>query len=413
MIKNETALKCKIHLKNPSLFVELKTKKEAHLIREAVSRYPMNKAHDGLNQIDGLTIPIGNYPQIAGFLGADLKSAFSDTPHYSLDKRIRLIDPSLYFLFMGKTQDKQNCCELIEQWAPKIPPIVQSIANSRLPMEKTDRVIKEIYPLLDVVLIRNLLQYQIEHHASILINPSVPLSSSRMINHQVEKTREMNRTGRILFDTLLTRFNTERDLMNLVTLSPSIITANNVDNIIDCVMQGTPDIIGIRLMNLNEQKPEEIKNLLKFVKSLSSSGKPVIVFNVREFGYVTFCHGASAISTPIATSPYTTIGKRGEPPKREGSYYHCIDMVDYSYGNLPDRIRGDSYKLPCHCEICDGHTSYLDIGKKQWNQFRKVHFLLVKNMEMQELRKTDVPFNIALADKFGRSLRTGYIPYLS
>ena len=140
------------------------------------------------------SIPIGNYPQIANFLGADLKSTFDET-HYSLDKRIRLIDPSLYFLFMGKTSDKKNCCNLIEQWTPKIPPIIQSIANERIPREKTDRVIREIYPLLDVVLIRNLLQYQIEKHASILINPSVPLSSGRMINHQVEKTREMNRTG--------------------------------------------------------------------------------------------------------------------------------------------------------------------------------------------------------------------------
>ena len=68
-------------------------------------------------------------------------------------------------------------------------------------------------------------------------------------------------------------------------------------------------------MNLNE-KPEEIRNLLKFIKSLSSSGKPVIVFNVREFGYVTFCHGVTAISMPIATSPYTTRGRSGEPPKR-------------------------------------------------------------------------------------------------
>ena len=54
MIRNEILLKCKILLRNPSLFVELKTKNEGQLIREAVSRYPTNNAHDGLNQIDGL-----------------------------------------------------------------------------------------------------------------------------------------------------------------------------------------------------------------------------------------------------------------------------------------------------------------------------------------------------------------------
>ncbi len=411
MIKSETQLKCKIPFKNPSLFIEIKSKNEAKLLHEAVFRYPVNKDHDGLNQIDGLTVPIGNYAQISPFLGSDLKAAFGKD-HYPLNKRIRLIDPSLYFLFMGKKQDKKNCCNLIKNWAPKIPPIVQSIADTKAPREKTDRVIKELYPLIDVVLIRNLLQYQIENHASILVNPSVPLSSPRMINHQVEKTREMNRTGRILFDTLLKGVNAERDLMNIITLNPSVLTASNVDNILDAVMQGTPDIIGVRLMNLND-KPEEVRNLLKFIRNLSSSGKPVIVFNVREFGYVTFCHGATAISTPIAASAYTAIGKKGEPPKRLGSYYHCIDMVDYSYENLPERIRSESYKLPCHCEICNAHSSFLQIDKKKWNNIRKIHFLLVKNMEMQELRKTDIPFTIALADKFGRSLRTGYIPFLT
>ena len=54
----------------------------------------------------------------------------------------------------------------------------------------------------------------------------------------------------------------------------------------------------------------------------------------------------------------------------------------------------------------------MSIDKKQWNYFRKVHFFLVKNMEIRELRKTDVPFNVALKDKFGRSERTGYVALL-
>lgn len=101
-----------------------------------------------------------------------------------------------------------------------------------------------------------------------------------------------------------------------------------------------------------------------------------------------------------------------EPPKREGSYYHSIDMIDYSYTNLPDKIRANNYMLPCHCEICNQFGSLLKINKKYWNYFRKVHFLLVKNMEMQELRETKVPFNVALKDKFGRSEKTGYVSFL-
>jgi hypothetical protein len=409
LIRSEIQLKCGKPLKNPSLFVKLKTKKDGNLVRETVFRYPIDKTHDGINQIDGFSIPIGNYSKIAPFLSPDIKSSI-DENHYSVNKRLCLIDPSLYFLFMGLDTDKANCCDLIDEWTPEISPVVTRIASLKL--EKTDQIIKQIYPLLDVVLIRNLLEYQIKKNASILINPSVPLSSSRMINEQVEKMREMNKNGRILFDTLLTRFNTQRDLMNMATLSPSMLTSANIDNIMDAIMQGTPDLIGVRLMNLDEKKPDEIKSLLQFVKNLSSSGKPVFVFNVREFGYVTLCYGASVISTPIAKSPYTTRGKSGEPPKREGSYYHSIDMVDYPHARLPDKIRENNYRLPCHCEICDQFESFLKVDKKQWNYFRKVHFLLLKNMEMQELRKTEAPLNVALKDKFGRSLRTGYIPFL-
>lgn len=412
LIRNEILLKNGQILKNPSLFVELKTKNGGHLVKETIFRYPINKeAYDGVSQIDGLSIPIGNYPKIAPYISPDIKSAF-DNKHYSIDKRLRLIDPSLYFLFMGLTSDKKCSCDLVKDWAPKIPPIVNSISKLKVPREKTDRVVKDIYPLLDVVLIRNLLEYQIKKNASILINPSVPLSSSRVINEQVEKMREMHRNGRILFDTLLTRYNAKRDLMNIASLSPAMLTSYTIDNIIDAIMQGTPDLIGIRLMNLDERNLAEMQSFLNFVKTLSSSGKPVIVFNVREFGYVTLCYGASAISTPIAKSPYTTRGKSDSVPKKEGSYYHPIDMIDYSYENLPEQIRATNYRLPCHCEICDKFVSFLNIDKKQWNYFRKVHFLLVKNMEIQELRKTDVPFNIALKDKFGRSKRTGYIPLL-
>jgi hypothetical protein len=411
LIRSEIQLKCGKALKNPSLFVELKTKKEGNLIKETVFRYPMNKTHDGMNQIDGFSIPIGNYSKIAPFLSPDLKSAL-DENHYSVDKRLLLIDPSLYFLFMGLDSDKRNCCDLIDEWAPKLPPIVNYIANLKVPREKTDQVIEQIYPLLDVVLIRNLLEYQIKKNASILINPSVPLSSSRTINEQVEKMRDMNKNGRILFDTLLTRFNTQRDLMNMATLSPSMLTSTNIDGIMDAIMQGTPDIIGIRLMNLDEEKPAEIRSLLQFIKNLSSSGKPVFVFNVREFGYVTLCHGASVISTPIAKSAYTTRKKSDAPPKKEGSYYHSIDMIDYSYEKLPEKIREKNYRLPCHCEICDQFGSLLKVEKKHWNYFRKVHFLLLKNMEMHELRKTEVPLSTALKDKFSRSLRTGYVPFL-
>jgi len=404
-------LKCGKTLKNPSLFINPRTKTEGKLVAETISRYPLNETHDGISQIDGITISIGDYSEIVPYLAPNLKSSF-DPNHYSADKRIRIVDPSLYILFTGLDSDKEACCGVMGQWVQQLSTIVNRITKIKSQKEKTDQCIQQIYPLFDVKLTQNLLEYQIRANASILINPSVPLSSPRRVNAQTEKTREMNRQGRVLLDTVLSRFKEQRDLMNLIALSPSVLTSANVDDILDATMQGNPDLLGIRLMNLDEKNVAETKSLLQFLKTLSASGKPVFVFNVREFGYVAFCYGVAAISMPIARSPYMTRKKGSEKPVREGSYYHYYDMVDYPYRKFQDMVRADSYRLPCHCEICDGYNSFLKIERKQWNYFRKVHFLLVKNMEMLELRKTDVPFEVALKDKFGRSERTGYVSLL-
>lgn len=412
LIRNEIVLKNGQTLKNPSLFLELRSKNEGKLVKETNFRYPLDRnAHDGINQIDGFNISICNFSKVAPYLTPDLKSAFGEDC-YSMNERICLIDPSLYFLFMGSASDKKKSCEIMGNWVPSLSSILENISSVKSQRIKLDMAIRDIYPLLDIVLTRNLLEYQIKHNASILINPSVPLSSSRRIISQVEKMREMNRTGRVLLDTLLTRYKTKRDLMNMAVLNPSVLTSANRDNVIDAMLQGRPDLLGIRLMNLDEQNTSVVNSFLQFIKDLSRSGKPIFVFNVREFGYVTYCYDSSVISMPIAKSPYTTRKKGSEPPVREGSYYHSINMVDYSYARLPEEIRGNNYRFPCHCEICQQFGSFLKIDKKQWNYFRKVHFLLLKNMEMQELRKTEVPLNVALKDKFGRSKKTAYIPFL-
>lgn len=411
MITNEKLLKCGKILKTPSLFINAKTKADGKLIKETIIRYPLNKANNGISQIDGIVISSGDYSAVAPFLVPDIRAQL-DPSFYSADKRIRLIDPATHFLFSGLEKDKDACCSVVEKWLPQLSNVVNSVARIDAQKEKLDSSIQRIYPLLDAVLIQRLLEFQIRANADILINPSVPFSSSRRINDQAEKTREMNRQGRVLLDTVLSRYKEQRDLMNLTVLNPSVLASTYVDNILDATLQGNPDIIGIRLMNLDEKNSVETMNFLKFLKTLSSSGKPIVVFNVREFGYVTFCYGANAISMPIAKSPYMTKKKASEKAPHEGSYYHSIEMIDYSYRSFPDNIRAKNYKLPCHCEICDEFGSFTKIEKKQWNYFRKVHFLLVKNMEMQELRKTDVPLNIALKDKFGRSQKTGYVAFL-
>jgi hypothetical protein len=119
MLLSETPLKCGKFLKNPSLFMQLKTKNDGNLFLETVFRYPISRDHDGLNQIDGITTSLGDYEKVSPYLVNDIKGAF-DPNHYSVSKRIRIIDPSLNILFSGLEADKNACCHVLKQWVPQI-----------------------------------------------------------------------------------------------------------------------------------------------------------------------------------------------------------------------------------------------------------------------------------------------------
>jgi len=411
MSAKKVTLKSGKSFDSPALFVNARTKKEAHLLKETINRYPINKDHDGLNQIDGIVVSAKDYHKVSPFLAKKKLKDFGEG-HYSIDDRILIIDPSSYLPFMGTRQDKEAFCNTVAEWIPELQNIINQITVIESQKTKIEKYMSEIYPLLDVRVIQHFLEFQIENHADILICPSVPLSSLRMIKEQIQKMGEMNKQGGILLKTIFQKYKEPRDLMNLVALSPSVLRPEYFEDIKDALVQGKPDILGIRLMNLNEKNVAETKEFLRFLKSLVGTKIPIFVFNVREFGYVTFCHGSSVISMPIARSPYTTRIKGGEKPPREGNYYHPIGMIDYSYQKLYGKIRANNYRFPCHCEICDAFDSLLKVDKSYWNDFRKIHFLLVKNVETKEFRKTKVPLKVALKDKFGRSEKTGYVTFL-
>ena len=224
--------------------------------------------------------------------------------------------------------------------------------------------------------------------------------------------------------------------MNIMSINISSLRTGYFENIKMALLRNKPDMIGIRIMNMDDEKTPEIDTFLEFIDELAMCNKydyfdeqhkqeideeedkeiiriPIFVFNVREFGYVTYCHGADAISMPISKSPYITRSKGGVRPPRLGSYYHPIDMIDYGHEKLQGLTRPNNYRFPCHCEICENFISLLKVDKSYWNEFRKVHFLLLKNMEIKEFRETEVPLKTALMDKFGRSKKTAYVSFLN
>jgi len=406
MFSNKIYLKCKKSLTLPSMFVYLRYESEAEILRKIEARYT-NESNDGLNQIDGIATSIKDWQRIFSPI---FQGYLYDEPKYKLIDRIKLIDPSLYLLFTGTDSDKNALLDNIES-SSRLKSVVNEISLLSSQKDKTDKNIDNLYPLLDIYFVRNLLQSQIRGGADILISPSVPITSSKRIDEQIEKVKEMNRVSRILLDTVFSGYSEERDLMHVLALNLSVLKNDYFDALKEAVLVNNPDHIGIRVMNLTEGNPSQIWSLLRFIKSLSESKVPVHIFNVREFGYVTFCHGSTTITTPIASDPYFWRAVSEEAPPRKGAYYHPIHMTNDTYDMLLEKTRANNYRFPCHCEICEKFEKVMKVDELYWNEFRRIHFLLVKNMELKELRETTT-LKIALRDKFGRSQQTVWLPYL-
>jgi len=401
-------LKCGKSFKAPSMFVNPRFPKEGKILREIVARYPETEDRDGLNQIDGIVVSIKDWASISPYIFSGY--VVEDKKRYKLKDRVLIIEPGLYMLFTGVESDKDSLLEVIG--IRELAKTVNKISSVVSQKEKIDLGIEYLYPLLDAKVIQSLLKFQIRSGASILVSPSVPITSIRKFSEQLNKAREMNRISRILFDTVFTKYRDERDLMHLFAVNVSVLRPENIEPLKEAILANNPDHIGIRLMNFSENNTSRIWVLLKFIEELAKFGIPVHVFNVREFGYVTFCYGASSITTPIATDPYFMRSKSEDQPPRKGAYYHPIDMTNDVYDMLLEKTRSNNYRFPCHCEICEKFERVINVKEDIWNEFRRIHFLLVKNMELKELRETTAPLRIALKDKFARSQQTVWLPFL-
>jgi hypothetical protein len=247
-----------------------------------------------------------------------------------------------------------------------------------------------------------------------------------MMDQQIDKARSMNIAGKVLGDTLFSKEMKKRDLMFMITLNPSVLNPKNLEKLISILICSEehkepiyPDQIGLRVMNLDKNNSEGIQTLLDFISKLAETlrqyGKqiPIHIFNVREFGYVCFCHGATTITTPIARSPYIKMFDAANVSKDKlGRYYNPIDMEDYTHEKSLALSRSSNYKIPCHCRQCQNYEDFLN-ARDDWNIFRRVHYLLTKNLEMEEIKEAPAAtLNRHLQQKFSRSRQTVWLAFL-
>lgn len=369
----------------------------------------------GLPHIDGIYLRLLNYKKIFPSLALNAQSLIpSDRP--TLREKIIIIDPALDFLLSGMSKDKETMLQT-GFFDNKIKRAIKKIINSEVTnTEKTKIIINDVYPYLQS---RRLIEFQVRNGADVIVPPCINLSSSRYLTEQILKARQMLIDARTLLETSsLKKYLETRDLMNIVTINANLIKERNFHVIFDLLLCNKPDHIGIKILGLRESDSISLELVFRFLRELHEYSKivtnnnppPLHLVNVDELGYVGYCSGVCNIISPIATTPYFAFSSRknreGLDEERDTSptYYHPLNM------NYP-KLKSIK-KLPCSCKVCNKFENVSSIPNSFKTIFRRIHWLLTKDGEIQQFRETDVRLDIALRDKLANSMRTQLVAYL-
>lgn len=406
-------------LTQPSLFVK-PSFSDCRLLRQTVLGYP----EEDTSEIAGFVTSLKDWYLSGGELYP--QPLVEDPPKFT--QKIKIIDPELHILFVGFKEDKEDLLnskigdtKIGDSRSTSKEPTLSGVIESiqALPRyEKIRQTIQKMYPCFDG-LISPLLKHQIDNRCDIVVIPSVPITSRKFAHHQIEKARSMILDSHALLDTTYHSQLDKRDFMVMLTTNVGILQSEYSEELISMLSYFHFDHIGLRLLNMNPSDSGNVLTVLQFIRDLRSNLKgrknnvPIHIFNVREFGYVTYCHGATSIVSPIATSPYIHLDRENPPdPVPLGKYYHPSDMTDDTYETLCEKTMPQNFQLPCHCKICQEMETVVK-AKDSFNPFRRVHFVQAKNLEMVEIRRADPEMlHIGLKNRFANSMNMAWVPYL-
>lgn len=396
---------------SPSLFVHPQTRDDVSAL------WTMDEKNKTTN-IDGVYVSLPDLKYIGSKLGFDTQPLFNETKKTVRDK-ILLIDPNLDKLLGGMEDVKQKMFAT-GRFDKRIQKLLKEIKLADLTStEKSLRIMDEIYPLLQV---KPLMDLQVDANVDVIIAPCIPISSKTKLLDRFNFATQMLKNARILLDTSsLKRFKDTKDLMNVLTLSKSIITdERNFHSLFELLLCNDPDFVGIKIDRIQESDSPSQITLFKFFREFHEYAKiktgndapPMHLLNVNELGYVGYCNAVSNIVCPIGHSPsYPFMRKKGGGAttthiERDTAmkYYHPIDM-DYPRFNLQN-------PFPCACSICEPPNTADNVPYKERPLHNRKHWLEVKDDEIRQLRETPVRLDIALRDKLARANRTQLLAYL-
>jgi len=395
----------------PSLFVNPQTNDDVKALWAIDER---NK----LTNIDGIYIALPDYKQLSTKLGFSTKPFFNEN-RITIRDKIFLVDPSLDKLLTGMEDVKQKMFAT-RKFGMRIEKIMKEIRLSDLTTsEKSLKIMDEVYPRLQV---KPLIDLQVKANVDMIISPCINISSKTKLVDRFNFAEQMLLNTKILLETSsLKKYKETKDLMNVLTLSKSIISdERNFHRIFDLLLCNKPDHVGIKIDRIQESDTVAQITLFKFFREFHEYAKhrtgnkspPMHFINVNELGYVSYCSAVNNIVCPIGHSPsYPFKRKKGggiseTPIDRDTSmrYYHPINM-DYPKFSLQN-------PFPCACSECKKRQRADNVPYKERPLHNRKHWLEVKDSEIKEFRETPARLDIALRDKFARANRTQLIAYL-
>jgi hypothetical protein len=414
-------------ISTPGFFPNPRSRTDAKVLREVFVRY-------GLENIDGVVVDLADWSDIEGVLYGDGGvQGRLDQGSYDRSQRGKPISRQELIIYpdmsplLGRSYDDENeaLYSLTLEGGEDLVPRDLEIDIWGL-LEQLDDATDEgmrnlrLGPIADFLqerrFIQNILEFQIKNGASFALTPSVPVTSMRDFSDQLDLIEGIFQTSNAISQGGL--LSEDIDLMHTLSIKPNALRRpedgdlTRAEEFKNVLRVYATSAVGIHLQNLDHENQERIQSLLRVISDIDNEVEiPVFLFNVDEFGLAAFSHGSGIISGPVATFPYPRFSDGYQ--SRKGKYYHYEDLIPYTRESLMEKTRDANYRFPCYCEICDELERITKItDTEEWNRFRRVHYLLVKDKEIKRIRETDKVLKEALRDMFANSQRSDLISYL-
>ncbi|MFW6172189.1 MAG: hypothetical protein ACOC5T_00380 [Elusimicrobiota bacterium] len=374
----EITLTEKKSFKSPSIFINPQSNPEGDIIKEVV-------LGDSENNIDGVVVNIADLKVLTNIV----KSEQTELTDYNRwEEKVLIMNPILPSLSTKSNGKIKRVIDMFD-FGSELKKVVEKYNNGK---SKNKVRQEDLYPLLeDKETIKEILNKQLKIESDILVPPVVKLTAKRDFKTRINSLKNIFET----VDDLKTGNNDNNDnfdfkdkkIMFLFSIRPSVLEPPSKNEIISILEENLPDIIGFELRDMDYEKTDTNKNLFEFLQKIKKKfSLPLLLFNIDEGGYLSYYYGVDVISLPIASIPW--FRQPSEPSVSIGKYYHPKKMRSISISDLKEETKDEDYRLPCNCEFCEEKKKLtnIDTRGKEWSEFRKKHYLSVKNLEIKKLR---------------------------